>query len=123
MLSSCSTSEKNNNEELKALAEMHVAEMKVRPLIDEFLLSVGNDTCKVCFALVLPKQALIRLTRGETFPTQGGLNKIREILVRRYTDGMEYIDSCAMDKASDKDWLIQNSSNEAILPLWEQLVE
>ena len=34
---------------------------------------------------------------------------------------MEYVDSCVNDKKDDKDWLINNSVNEPVNPIWEQI--
>jgi hypothetical protein len=106
---------------IKQLAERHVSELKASQLLREYLLSIDNDTNGVCYALVMPKQTLIRLMKEETYPTPGGLEKIRQSLVNRYSLGIEYVDSCINDKVDDKDWLINNTINEPVNPIWEQL--
>ena len=90
-------------------------------LLKEYILSIDNDTNGVCYALVMPKQTLNRLMNGETYPTLGGLEKIQQSLVKRYVYGREYVDSCIQDKFDDKDWLINNTVNEPVNPIWEQI--
>lgn len=59
----------------------------------------------------------------ETYATPGGIQKVRETLVKRYIYGQNYIDSCINDKKEDKDWLINNTFNEPINPIWEQIIK
>ena len=107
---------------IRSVSSEHVNELMAPQLLREFLLSLDNDTTGICYALVMLKQTLLRLLREETYPTQGGLEKIREGLVNRYVYGKQYIDSCINDKIENKDWLINNTINEHINPIWEQLI-
>ena len=121
-IASCGDTEKSRDtKDIKALAEKHVSEIKVQQLLQEYILSIDNDTNGVCYALVMPKQTLNRLMNGETYPTPGGLEKIQQSLVKRYVYGREYVDSCIQDKFDDKDWLINNTVNEPVNPIWEQI--
>lgn len=125
LLVSCGASNSEKLRDVDAIKRTsieHAAELKAPQLLREFLLSIDNDTTGVCYALVMPKQTLLRLLREETYPTQGGLEKIREGLVNRYVYGRQYVDSCINDKKEDKDWLIKNTINEPINPIWEQLL-
>lgn len=119
----CKNERERDVDAINALAEKHLQELEMHQLLEEFILSLDNDTNGVCYALVMPKQTLLRLMRQETFATPGGIQKVREILVKRYTCGVEYIDSCINDKKKDKDWLINNTINEPINPIWEQLIK
>lgn len=122
MFSSCVEQEGNQDRSaIKALAEKHATEVETPQLLQELLLSVDNDTIAVCYALVMPKQTLVRLMQKETYPTKGGYEKIQQCLVNRYVRGMEYVDSCVNDKKDDKDWLINNTVNEPVNPIWEQI--
>lgn len=122
-LVACTNKSERDVNAIKALAEKHLQELEIHQLLEEFILSLDNDTNGVCYALVMPKQTLLRLMKQETFATPGGIQKVREILVRRYTCGVEYVDSCINDKRKDKDWLINNTVNEPINPIWEQLIK
>ena len=122
LLVSCSGNKQRDTYAIQQLAERHVSELKAPQLLREYILSIDNDTNGVCYALVMPKQTLVRLMEEDTYPTPGGLEKIRQSLVKRYTLGKEYVDSCINDKIDDKDWLINNSVNEPVNPIWEQLV-
>lgn len=121
MLSCGSDSKERNIAAITDLAERHVSELGVPQLLQEYILSLDNDTDGVCYALVMPKQTLIRLIKEETYPTLGGLEKIQQSLVKRYAMGKEYTDSCIQDSYSDKDWLINNTVNEPVNPIWEQI--
>lgn len=122
LLMSCSSkNEQQDRNAIEALAQKHVAGLEVTQLLEELLLSVDNDTISVCYSLVMPKQSLLRLMNKETYPTEGGLEKIQQCLVNRYSRGIEYIDSCVNDKKDDKDWLINNTINEPVNPIWEQI--
>lgn len=120
---SCNNKSERDVNAVKDLAEKHVQELEIHQLLEEFILSLDNDTTGACYALVMPKQTLLRLMKQETHATQGGIQKVRDILVRRYAYGLEYIDSCINDKKNDKDWLINNTVNEPINPIWEQLIK
>ena len=122
LLVSCSGNKQRYTYAIQQLAERHVSELKAPQLLREYILSIDNDTNGVCYALVMPKQTLVRLMEEDTYPTPGGLEKIRQSLIKRYTLGKEYVDSCINDKIDDKDWLINNSVNEPVNPIWEQLV-
>lgn len=119
---SCKDKKERDVYSIKVLAEHHVQELEINQLLEEFILSLDNDTIGVCYSLVMPKQTLLRLIKKETYATPGGINKVREILVKRYTLGLEYVDSCINDKKDDKDWLINNTVNEPINPIWEQII-
>lgn len=122
-LVACNSKSERDVNAIKVLAEKHLQELEIHQLLEEFILSLDNDTNGVCYALVMPKQTLLRLMRQETFATPGGIQKVREILVKRYTCGVEYVDSCIDDKKKDKDWLINNTVNEPVNPIWEQLIK
>ena len=122
-LTSCNNQSKRDINAIKALAENHVQELEISQLLEEFILSLDNDTTGVCYTLVMPKQSLLRLMKKETYATPGGIQKVRETLVKRYIYGQNYIDSCNNDKKEDKDWLINNTFNEPINPIWEQIIK
>lgn len=122
-MASCHNGNQRDENAIKALAEKHVEELEIPQLLEEFILSLDNDTVGVCYALVMPKPTLLRLMKQETYATPGGIQKVREILVKRYTYGLEYIDSCINDKKEDKDWLINNTVNEPVNPIWEQIIK
>ena len=112
LLYSCGNSSGDRNiQAIRDLAARHVSDLKASQILEEYLLSVDNDTVALCYTLVMPKQSLERLIKEETYPTPGGLEKIQQSLVNRYVYGMEYVDSCVNDKKDDKDWLINNSVN------------
>ena len=121
LLTACGGKKERDSFAIKQLAERHVSELKAPQLLREYLLSIDNDTIGLCYALVMPKPTLVRLMNEETYPTPGGLEKIRQSLVNRYSFGKEYVDSCMNDKVDDKDWLINNTINEPVNPIWEQL--
>jgi len=122
LLYSCGNSSGDRNiQAIRDLAARHVSDLKASQILEEYLLSVDNDTVALCYTLVMPKQSLERLIKEETYPTPGGLEKIQQSLVNRYVYGMEYVDSCVNDKKDDKDWLINNSVNEPVNPIWEQI--
>lgn len=119
---SCGNSSGDRNvQAIRDLAARHVSDLKASQILEEYLLSVDNDTVALCYTLVMPKQSLERLIKEETYPTSGGLEKIQQSLVNRYVYGMVYVDSCVNDKKDDKDWLINNSVNEPVNPIWEQI--
>lgn len=104
MIMSCGNSESDRDiAAITALAEKHVSELCAPQLLQEYILSLDNDTVGVCYALVMPKQTLIRLMKEETYPTPGGLEKIQKSLVKRYALGKEYADSCIQDSYDEKD--------------------
>lgn len=121
MMSCGSKSKERNIAAITKLAEIHVSELDAPQLLQEYILSLDNDTVGVCYTLVMPKQTLMRLMKRETYPTQGGLEKIQQSLVKRYVYGIEYADSCIKDGYKDKDWLINNTVNEPVNPIWEQI--
>ena len=123
LLASCNSEKTRDVKGIKALAESHVKELDAPQLLQEFILSIDNDTVGACYSMVMPKQTLMRLMQRETYPTPGGLEKIRENLVKRYVYGIEYVDSCINDKKEDKDWLINNTVNEPVNPIWEQIIK
>ena len=122
LLVSCGQNRQRDIHAIQELAERHVSELNAPQLLREYILSIDNDTNGVCYALVMPKQTLVRLIEEDTYPTPGGLEKMRQSLVKRYSLGREYVDSCINDKIDDKDWLINNTVNEPVNPIWEQLV-
>lgn len=62
-LTSCNNQSKRDINAIKALAENHVQELEISQLLEEFILSLDNDTTGVCYTLVMPKQSLLRLMK------------------------------------------------------------
>ena len=107
---------------IRELAEKHVRELKAPQLLEEFLLSVNNDTAAVCYTIGLPRPVFERLMNEETYPTPGGLDKMRHHLVLRYVLGTHYTDSCKEETDNGRDRLMDNSANEPIDGIWENIV-
>lgn len=120
---SCNSPKERNQQEIKSIAEKYASNLDITQLMNALLLQVNNDTNKICYALVMPKQTLIRLTQKRTFPKAFTLDKTRELFVNTNVYGTAYMDSCAKDKEDKKDWLINNSVNEPINPIWEQITK
>lgn len=80
LLLSC-TSEKVETNGLKDVSERHASQLNIHQLIDALLICAKNDTTKVCYALVMPKQSLIRLSKGETYPTETSFKKVESFLL------------------------------------------
>ena len=108
---------------LQKLAVRHYSELTFQQRLDALLLLAQNDTTKVCYALVMPKRTFIRLSREETYPTTMAKNKTKELYVKSVISNCEYLDSLSKNEESQKDWLIHNSINEPINPIWEQIME
>ena len=117
------TSQKKEQLEIKNIAEKYASDLNITQLIDALLLQANNDTNKICYALVMPKQTLIRLAKQETHPKTFTLYKARELFVNANVHGTTFMDSCANNKKDKKDWLINNSINEPINPIWEQITK
>lgn len=115
--------ENKNDFPLQSIAEQQAADLNIKQLINGLLLYANNDSTLVCYALVMPKQTLIRLVKQETYPKPFTMEKVRESFVKAAVNGIAYLDSCAADKKDSKDWLIKNSVNEPINPIWEQITE
>ena len=124
-LASCGNDDKaqSNKVSLQKLAVRHYSELTFQQRLDALLLLAQNDTTKVCYALVMPKQTFIRLSREETYPTTMAKNKTKELYVKSVISNCEYLDSLSKNDESQKDWLIHNSINEPINPIWEQIME
>lgn len=108
---------------LKSLATIHANNFNAKQLIDDLLIYAKNDTTKVCYALVMPKQTLIRLSISKTYPKDFAYKKMREILTQTMIKGDEYLEELVDKDKSNKDWLLENSVNEPINPIWEQIQE
>lgn len=124
-LASCGNNDKAqfNKVNLQKLAVRHYSELTFQQRLDALLLLAQNDTTKVCYALVMPKQTFIRLSREETYPTTMAKNKTKELYVKSVISNCEYLDTLSKNDESQKDWLIHNSINEPINPIWEQIME
>lgn len=121
----CVSKEKSQADKntLQKLATSYFIELTFQQRLDALLLLAQNDTTKVCYALVMPKQTFIRLSREETYPTVMAKNKTKELYVKSVISNCEYLDSLSKKDESQKDWLIHNSINEPINPIWEQIME
>ena len=51
------------------------------------------------------------------------IEKTKELYVKSIMTDCEYMDSLNQKDESKKDWLIHNSINEPINPIWEQIME
>lgn len=122
LLLSC-TNEKVETNGLKDVSERHASQLNIHQLIDALLICAKNDTTKVCYALVMPKQSLIRLSKGETYPTETSFKKSRELFVDAILSDNESINDQSEQNEDQKDWLIKNSINEPINAIWEQITE
>lgn len=124
-LASCGNDDKaqSNMVNLQKLAVRHYSGLTFQQRLDALLLLAQNDTTKVCYALVMPKQTFIRLSREETYPTTMAKSKTKELYVKSVISNCEYLDSLSKNDESQKDWLIHNSINEPINPIWEQIME
>ena len=61
---SCGNDEKSSNQKgLKKLAYGFYSELTFKQRLDALLLLSDNDTAKVCYALVMPKQTFKRLSK------------------------------------------------------------
>lgn len=125
MFISCSHNDedKSQKESLQNLSTKFYSELTFKQRLDALLLLASNDTTKVCYALVMPKQTLIRLSKEETYPTSLAIEKTKELYVKSIMTDCEYMDSLNQKDESKKDWLIHNSINEPINPIWEQIME
>lgn len=124
ILSSCSSDEKKENDKiLTSICQKQAASLSIEQLINQLLIYAMNDTTKVCYSLVMPKQSLKRLVTQDTYPKNFTMKKASELFVKVSVNGIEYMDSCAEDTKDSKDWLIDNSVNEPINPIWEQITE
>ncbi|MBO8461994.1 MAG: hypothetical protein IAA85_04720 [Firmicutes bacterium] len=125
LIFTCISCNRSNKEkyEIKNIAEKHASTLDITQLIDALLLYTNNDTNKICYALVMPKQTLIRLTQQQTYPKDFTLEKTRELFVNINIYGSAFLDSCVNDKEDKKNWLINNSINEPINPIWEQITK
>ena len=121
---SCGNDEKSSNQKgLKKLAYGFYSALTFKQRLDALLLLSDNDTAKVCYALVMPKQTFKRLSKEETYPTSLAKTKTNDLYVNSVMSHGEYLDSLSKNDESKKDWLIHNSINEPINPIWEQIME
>lgn len=121
---SCSSGEKEEDAmAIRNISERLTSDLNVRQLIDLNLLQAKNDTVKLCYALVMPKQTLVRLAKGKTYPKEHTLKELREFYVNSIIEGEDYIQAKYEEQIDDKDWLINNSINEPINAIWEQITE
>lgn len=121
---SCSEDGTNTNQRaLKSLATQFCKELNFRQRLNVLLIIAGNDTAKVCKALVMPRQTLIRLSKEETYPTSMAVKRVEELYVSSVITQMQYMDSLSCQDEDKKDWLMHNSINEPINPIWEQIME
>lgn len=122
---SCGGSEDgtSNQKGLRKLAKRFYSELTFKQRLDALLLLADNDTAKICYALVMPKQTFERLSKEETFPTSLAITKTQNLYVNSVMSHCEYLDSLCKKDEEKKDWLIHNSINEPINPIWEQIME
>lgn len=120
----CNNKEKSDESAVvRSISEKITNELNVRQLIDLNLLQVKNDTIKVCYALVMPKQTLLRLAKEKTYPTAYALKELRELYTNSILEGDSYFQTKYEEQKDDKDWLINNTINEPINAIWEQITE
>ena len=91
---SCGNDEKSSNQKgLKKLAYGFYSELTFKQRLDALLLLSDNDTAKVCYALVMPKQTFKRLSKEETYPTSLAKTKTNDLYVNSVMSHGEYLDS------------------------------
>lgn len=136
ILCGCSKDEKNDySHNMKELCENHYNSLSIKQRIDALLILANNDTTKVLYSLSMPKQVLERLCGGKTSPTSHTYNMTADLYVKSLLSNNQYMDSLYEDMKEqieevnkDKDelhkvnWLINNSYNEPIQPVWEQII-
>ena len=120
---SCGNDDPTPKQDLQKLAMGFYSNLTFKQRLDALLLLADNDTTKVCYALVMPKQTFIRLSKEETYPTFLAMTKTKELYVKSVMSHCEYLDSLSRNDEAKKDWLIHNSINEPINPIWEQIME
>ena len=125
MFISCSHNDEDKSQKgsLQNLSTKFYSELTFKQRLDALLLLSDNDTAKVCYALVMPKQTFKRLSKEETYPTSLAKTKTNDLYVNSVMSHGEYLDSLSKNDESKKDWLIHNSINEPINPIWEQIME
>lgn len=108
---------------LKSLVTQFCQELTFRQRLNALLIIADNDTAKVCKALVMPRQTLLRLSKEETYPTSMAKKKVEVLYVNSVISHLAYMDSLSRQDDDKKDWLMHNSINEPINPIWEQIME
>ena len=122
-LVSCNNKENINTVIVSKIAIKQAESMNIVQLIDGLLIIAENDTTMVCKSLVMPKPTLIRIASEQTFPNDFAERKVRELYVQSIVSGKKILEKLNDENSSDKDWLIDNSINEPLNAIWEQIVE
>ena len=137
ILCGCSKDEKKDeSHNMKELCENHYNSLSIKQRIDALLILADNDTTKVLYSLSMPKQVLERLCSGKTSPTSHTYNMTADLYVRTLLSNNQYMDSLYEDMKEqieevnkDKDelhkvnWLLNNSFNEPLQPVWEEIIK
>ncbi len=135
LLLSCQQDEKmTGSTKMEKLCQDYYDSLNIKQRLDALLILTNNDTTKVLYSLAMPKQTFDRLSEGKTNPTSHTINTTTELFVKAILSGNHYIDSLYEDmkeqieKANkDKDdlhkvnWLLNNSFNDPLQPIWEEI--
>lgn len=95
-------------------------EMNAKQLINSLLLETYNDTDQVCYALLMPKQTLLRLAKEESVPKPFALEKLRNLFIEAHAYGITYLDSCANHGKGRKAFLMNENEKPILSLLWEK---
>lgn len=98
-------------------------EMNAKQLINSLLLETYNDTDQVCYALLMPKQTLVRLTTEESAPKPFTLKKLRDLFIETHVYGITYLDSCANHDKNRKAFLMNENKELTLSLLWEKNIK
>lgn len=122
LLCSCGSEDRDREiERLGALATEFCNELTFPQQLRALLIVAHNDTAKVCKALVMSRQTFIRLSKEDTCPTSFAVDKVVELYVNSVMTNAEYMDTMSENDEDQKDWLMHNSINEPVNPVWEQV--
>lgn len=137
ILCGCNHAEKAyQSKQMEKLCENYYNSLNIKQRIDALLIVTGNDTTKVLYSLAMPKQVFERLSTGKTNPTPHTYDVTTELFKKAILSNNQYIDSLYEDMKSqieeankDKDelhkvnWLLNNSYNEPLQPVWEEIIK
>ena len=134
VLCGCNKNDRDSHN-LEQLCKNHYNSLDIKQRIDALLILANNDTTKVLYSLSMPKQVLTRLCSRKTSPTIHTYNMTTDLYVRSILTENHYMDSLYEDMKEqieevnkDKDelhkvnWLLNNSFNEPLQPVWEQII-
>lgn len=107
------------SKELARQAARYANGLEFNQFIDGLLLIAHNDTLKLCCVFEIPKNSLIRLALGETYPT----NYAKEIFVTMFQKALLWGPDClneypTMTKNSKS--LLDGEINRKPNPIWEK---